>query len=236
MLHKYNEAKKDRVKSQKDEQLLTNKMKLLSQEEKKVKRKISQEYKNNENAERIRVNVLKNKEMVEEARRLKALYLEEQRIQNNHQRDGIRITLSNWRNELAEKKQNEAVKAKMEKNEIEKIIQMKKIEKENENKKMHDKVKKDYFEKEQKKKKDDYLKKLKMKKELENKIKNELNTKNNIDNSINTYQEKSIQILQRINTIDLDISQISNQTNKKMHHRKNSNSNTSSSTKKKYGY
>ena len=133
------------MKSQKDEQLLTNKMKLLSQEEKKVKRKISQEYKNNENAERIRVNVLKNKEMVEEARRLKALSLEEQRIQNNHQRDGIRITLSNWRNELAEKKQNEAVKAKMEKNEIEKIIQMKKIEKENENKKMHDKVKKEYL-------------------------------------------------------------------------------------------
>ena len=211
-------------------------MKLLSQEEKKVKRKISQEYKNNENAERIRVNVLKNKEMVEEARRLKALYLEEQRIQNNHQRDGIRITLSNWRNELAEKKQNEAVKAKMEKNEIEKIIQMKKIEKENENKKMHDKVKKEYFEKEQKKKKDDYLRKLKMKKELENKIKNELNTKSNIDNSINTYQEKSIQILQRINTIDLDISQISNQPNKKIHQRKNSNSNTSTSTKKKYGF
>lgn len=224
------------MKSQKDEQLLTNKMKLLSQEEKKVKRKISQEYKNNENAERIRVNVLKNKEMVEEARRVKALYLEEQRIQNNHQRDGIRITLSNWRNELAEKKQNEAVKAKMEKNEIEKIIQMKKIEKENENKKMHDKVKKEYFEKEQKKKKDDYLRKLKMKKELENKIKNELNTKSNIDNSINTYQEKSIQILQRINTIDLDISQISNQPNKKIHQRKNSNSNTSTSTKKKYGF
>ena len=211
-------------------------MKLLSQEEKKVKRKISQEYKNNENAERIRVNVLKNKEMVEEAKRLKALYLEEQRIQNNHQRDGIRITLSNWRNELAEKKQNEAVKAKMEKNEIEKIIQMKKIEKENENKKMHDKVKKESFEKEQKKKKDDYLRKLKMKKELENKIKNELNTKSNIDNSINTYQEKSIQILQRINTIDLDISQISNQPNKKIHQRKNSNSNTSTSTKKKYGF
>ena len=224
------------MKSQKDEQLLTNKMKLLSQEEKKVKRKISQEYKNNENAERIRVNVLKNKEMVEEARKLKALYLEEQRIQNNHQRDGIRITLSNWRNELAEKKQNEAVKAKMEKNEIEKIIQMKKIEKENENKKMHDKVKKEYFEKEQKKKKDDYLRKLKMKKELENKIKNELNTKSNIDNSINTYQEKSIQILERINTIDLDISQISNQPNKKIHQRKNSNSNTSTSTKKKYGF
>ncbi len=211
-------------------------MKLLSQEEKKVKRKISQEYKNNENAERIRVNVLKNKEMVEEARKLKALYLEEQRIQNNHQRDGIRITLSNWRNELAEKKQNEAVKAKMEKNEIEKIIQMKKIEKENENKKMHDKVKKEYFEKEQKKKKDDYLRKLKMKKELENKIKNELNEKSIIDNSINTYQEKSIQILQRINTIDLDISQISNQPNKKIHQRKNSNSNTSTSTKKKYGF
>lgn len=224
------------MKSQKDEQLLTNKMKLLSQEEKKVKRKISQEYKNNENAERIRVNVLKNKEMVEEARKLKALYLEEQRIQNNHQRDGIRITLSNWRNELAEKKQNEAVKAKMEKNEIEKIIQMKKIEKENENKKMHDKVKKEYFEKEQKKKKDDYLRKLKMKKELENKIKNELNEKSIIDNSINTYQEKSIQILQRINTIDLDISQISNQPNKKIHQRKNSNSNTSTSTKKKYGF
>ena len=224
------------MKSQKDEQLLTNKMKLLSQEEKKVKRKISQEYKNNENAERIRVNVLKNKEMVEEARKLKVLYLEEQRIQNNHQRDGIRITLSNWRNELAEKKQNEAVKAKMEKNEIEKIIQMKKIEKENENKKMHDKVKKEYFEKEQKKKKDDYLRKLKMKKELENKIKNELNEKSIIDNSINTYQEKSIQILQRINTIDLDISQISNQPNKKIHQRKNSNSNTSTSTKKKYGF
>ena len=124
----------------------------------------------------------------------------------------------------------------MEKNEIEKIIQMKKIEKENENKKMHDKVKKEYFEKEQKKKKDDYLRKLKMKKELENKIKNELNTKSNIDNSINTYQEKSIQILQRINTIDLDISQISNQPNKKIHQRKNSNSNTSTSTKKKYGF
>ena len=54
------------MKSQKDETLLINKMKLLSKEEDKVSLKVKNSTKMQENMERIRVNVLKNKEMVEE--------------------------------------------------------------------------------------------------------------------------------------------------------------------------
>ena len=50
--------------------------------------------------ERIRVNVLKNKEMVEEMKRLKQLELEEKRMKINEIKNRVEGTLSTWRDNL----------------------------------------------------------------------------------------------------------------------------------------
>lgn len=222
--------KRDRLKSQKDEQLLNNKMKLLSQEEKKVAKRLEADTKYQENVERIRVSVLKNKEMVEEAKRIKELQLEEQKMQNHQKMNEIRNSLRNWRTNLIEKRQNEGIKVKIEKNEIEKLIQIKKDENQLKNRLIHDKVQNDALLKEQKRKKEEYDKKLKMKKELEQKIKAEIEKKSKIDQNINNYQEKSIEIVQRINTLDIDLSTAKSVTK---HQRRPSYCNTSTSTTKK---
>jgi hypothetical protein len=54
---------------------------------------------------------------------------------------------------------------------------------------------------EEKKRKEEYERKLKIKKELQDKINQEQQLKQDIDNNINKYQEQSIKIMQRINTM-----------------------------------
>ena len=87
--------KKDRIKSQKDEVILSNKMKLLAQEEKKVQRQRGKDSRYQENIEQIRVNVLKNKEMIEEAKRLKELDAEETKLKTSKKKSENKESLLN---------------------------------------------------------------------------------------------------------------------------------------------
>ena len=66
LLKEYIEIKKDRTKSEKDEEILLNRKKLLNNEEIKVAKRKLIESKNQENLEKIRVNVLKEKKILKE--------------------------------------------------------------------------------------------------------------------------------------------------------------------------
>ena len=200
---KYAEMKKDRIKSQKDELLLSNKMKLLAQEEKKIQRRLETDSRFQENIEQIRVSVLKNKEMVEEAKRLKELDQEEKKLKNSKTKTEIRESLSNWRINVTNKNKDKVKQIKQEKAENEKLIQMYKDEKKSKNQYLHDRIQTEAMFHEEKKKKEEIDKKMKMKQELENKIKWEIEKKNKLDTNINKYQENSIKIVQRLNTMDL---------------------------------
>lgn len=72
----YADIRRDRAKSQRDEKYLKNKMTLLNKEESKIPKKIKLNVSNIESKDRIRVNVLKNKEMVDNMKREREAQLE----------------------------------------------------------------------------------------------------------------------------------------------------------------
>ena len=169
------------MKSQKDETLLINKMKLLSKEEDKVSLKVKNSTKMQENMERIRVNEIKNR---------------------------VEGTLSTWRDNLQEKNMEVAMETKNEQKALEEMIHSNKMSLSEKKRSLHDKVQLSKKEQEEKRRKEEYERKLKMKKELEEKINKEKELKQQYDDRINNYQEESIKIVQRINTLNFDNSRI----------------------------
>ena len=149
------------MKSQKDETLLINKMKLLSKEEDKVSLKVKNSTKMQENMERIRVNVLKNKEMVEEMKRLKQLELEEKRMKINEIKNRVEGTLSTWRDNLQEKNMEVAMETKNEQKALEEMIHSNKMSLSEKKRSLHDKVQLSKKEQEEKRRKEEYERKLK---------------------------------------------------------------------------
>lgn len=201
-------------------------MNLLTKEESKVSQKMVIINKYKENMERIRVNVLKNKEMVDEMKRFKELELENKKMKINDLRNKIEVTLSSWRNDLQDKKAEIASETKNEQKKCQEMIQNNKQFLSEQKKSLHDQVQMQQKLKEEKKKKEEQERKLKLKKELEEKIEKELKIKKLYDEKINNYQEESFKIVQRINTLGIDAA--SHTMSKK-----NSVLNTSSSSKKK---
>lgn len=74
----------------------------------------------------------------------------------------------------------------------------------NTKKKIHDKVLSNFKDSAQKRKKENFIKKLQMKKDLEHRIALEVILKNEYDTKINQYQEESINIVHRINTVNTE--------------------------------
>ena len=201
-------------------------MNLLTKEESKVSQKMVIINKYKENMERIRVNVLKNKEMVDEMKRFKELELENKKMKINDLRNKIKVTLSSSKDDLHDKKSKITSETKNEQKKCQEMIQNNKQFLSEQKKSLHDQVQMQQKLKEEKKKKEEQERKLKLKKELEEKIEKELKIKKLYDEKINNYQEESFKIVQRINTLGIDAA--SHTMSKK-----NSVLNTSSSSKKK---
>lgn len=199
---KYMVLKKDRLISQKQEKVLSNKMKLLSQEEIKVNKRKVTDNKNNNEKEMIRVNVLKNKEMVNAAKKRneKNLMLMKKKVEDK--KETTRNTMSNWRGQIIQKNLDKMIENKQRQNEIKKLILLNKEDELRKARMMHDKVRQEYDEREMKKKKEIEEKKIKIRNDLQLKIKYETVIKQDLDNKINGYHEKGLKIIQRINNLD----------------------------------
>ena len=136
----YADIRRDRAKSQKDEKYLKNKMTLLNKEESKISKKIKLNVSNIENKERIRVNVLKNKEMVDNMKREREAQLEINKKKIKERKDKCETSLSNWRNQLSDHKLKIANLTKSEQKSNENKILKYKQNISNKKKELHDKV------------------------------------------------------------------------------------------------
>lgn len=132
--------RKERLKSEKDEKLITNKMRLLSHEEVKVERKKQIEIYTQSNIEKIRVNLLHDREMLDEAKKTHQKELKKKQKKTKQLKLRINATLKNWRNQLEKHNKNEGKIVKREKTKIEEVIQLNQEELYKRNKTMHDNV------------------------------------------------------------------------------------------------
>jgi hypothetical protein len=131
---KYVEMKKERLRSEKDANLLKNKIKMLGSEEVKVYKKGERDKKEQEENEKIRGELLKEKEMLNNLRINKMEEIQNKKNQINEMKEKISNCLTTWRSNLAEKNKGELLKMKLQKMENELIIEMNKKEVEKKNK------------------------------------------------------------------------------------------------------
>lgn len=137
---KYAELKKEREKSERDEQILANKMKLLTKEEINLFKKQQLENQYKENFDKIRENNLQEKELLDQLKKKKEAELNYRKIKANQIKENKNIVLKTWRNNLSFQNQSEAQKVKLEKNKIQEIITLNKEEINFQKKYIHDKV------------------------------------------------------------------------------------------------
>lgn len=136
----YSEMKRERKKSQKDEKLLSNKMGLLSKEEIKVYRRQQMHIYTQENMDKIKVNLLQDKERLNSVKRNRREQLNEKRKEISRRKSYINLTLKSWRSNLELCKKNEGQKTKEEQNEIQEKILLNKEAIRQRHQSLHDKV------------------------------------------------------------------------------------------------
>lgn len=137
---KYAELKKEREKSERDEQILANKMKLLAKEEINLFKKQQLENQYKENFDKIRENILQEKELLDQLKKKKETELNYRKLKASQIKENKNIVLKTWRNNLSFQNQSEAQKVKLEKNKIQEIITLNKEEINSQKKYIHDKV------------------------------------------------------------------------------------------------
>lgn len=203
---KYNEMKKERQRSQKDANLLTNKLKMLSNEEQKVFKKEEKDKKTHDELDKIRNDIQTEKDHILQMKTDNEKDVLNKKTQINLFRDNIKNALT-WRENVSEKNKSESTKMKIQKLENEQFILMNKKEIEIKNKTSCSQVKVQKLTSFEKKKKEEVIynnlffqfdKKLKLKEELETKIADEEKQTNLINEKINIIQLEEIKIIQRI--------------------------------------
>jgi hypothetical protein len=202
-LNKYlSDLKKDRQRTEKDERLLQYRNNILNMEENKAAKKLELAAKNQEKMEKIRVNMDKDKRMMLEKKKSDLINLEKQKNKNTNMKIKINNSLKSWKSNVTKKNKNEADKIKEERNQIRNLINETKEKNNNFNKEMHDSVQLNHLQFAEQKRYEDYLKKLQLKKEIEEQIQKELALKSELDLKIDEHQKKNQEIINRIKSFN----------------------------------
>ena len=198
-LNKYlSDLKKDRQRTEKDEKLLNYRNKILNMEENKAAKKLELVAKNQEKKQKIRVNMNKDRKIMEDKKRNDLINLEKQKNKNSNLKNKIDISLKNWKTNVSKKNKDEADKIKEERNQIRSIINETKEKNNNINKEMHDSVQLSHLQIAEQKRNEEFQKKLKLKREIEEQIQKELALKNELELKINEQQKKNQEIIERL--------------------------------------
>ena len=198
-LNRYlSDLKKDRQRTEKDEKLLNYRNRILNMEESKAAKKLELVAKNQEKKERIRVNMKNDKKIMQQKRQNDLINLEKQKNKNSTIKNEIDKSLKNWKKNVTKKNKNEADKIKEERNQIRTLINETKEKNNNFNKEMHDSVQLSHLQIEERKRNEEYQKKLKLKREIEEQIQKELALKSEIESRINQHQKNNQEIVDRI--------------------------------------
>ena len=198
ILNKYIlELRKKRRNSDKFEKQLS-KRKRLNNEESRCSKKSELVEKNRENKAKIKVNLLKSKELLELKRKNEEIDLEKLKEKNNIIKTEINNSLKNWKINLKKKSKEGADKLKEEKKLIENIRISGKKDLMNINRQKHDLIINNHLKNEEKRKIEEYQKKLRIKNILEKKIQKEIDLKQFFDNKIDRQNKENDELLKRI--------------------------------------
>ena len=190
--------KKKRKSSEKIENQLSKRKAILNNEETKALKQLKLEKKNKINKEKIKVNLLRNKELLEKKKLNDQINLKNQKSKNNIMKKEIDNSLKNWKISVKTKNKEGADKLKEQRKIIESIRLSGRNDMINMNKKKHDLIIYDHLQSEEKRKLEEYHKKLKIKKILENKIKKEIDLKQFFDNKIDRQNRENEELIKRI--------------------------------------
>ncbi len=192
------EIKKKRKYSERMENQLSKRKKLLNKEEIKVGRQLKLEEKNKEIKEQIKVHLLRNKEILEKKKIADELYFKRQRTKNNIMKKEMENSLKSCKNILKTKKKEEADKTKEERKIIDSIAKSGKKDVIDKNRLKHDMIINDHLQNEEKRKIEEKNKKMKIRFELEDKIKREIYLKQKLDDKINRTNKENNEIIKRL--------------------------------------
>lgn len=199
---KYIEAKFSRKIVERDEKCIQNKMDLLSNKEIETEKKCKAKTKNQKNFEDIKDDIKKQRDKLKELKKKNEESLKIKKDKVKEQKKQTKVILSEWRMKNAEKHKGAGTKKYAEKRNIEEAIQKEKAKLINKNKFLHDQVKMNLIQIENRKKQEEIEKKFRVKKELEERINEELNTRKELQDKIDSYNAKSVQIHERIKVME----------------------------------
>lgn len=197
---KYLELKEDRKKTAQEANLLENKVKQMSLDDTKNAKKEDKE-KQKEIEKKITQDKIKQEK--ERLRRMKEKLdaeLKQKKNQINVMRENTKNVVTNWKNNLTEKNKSELQKFKMIREENEKFVSSIKQEDEEKNKQQCIQIKSQIINSNEKRKKLEFDRKLKMKQMLEAKINEELYVKASLEEKIVNLEEKETQITEKRKT------------------------------------
>lgn len=198
MRKQYNEMKRDRISSQKNVDIMENKIKLLESEEVNVKKTLNRQVltKNQMIKKMAELGAAKEDLIKAKMEQQKEAKLKSEKMQM--MRENIQHTLKNYHKEVAEKNREEALKQKMIKEEI---LEIKK-EQQNEileKNKMTQKIVKEQLKGfAEKKKQDELKKKLKMKEDLVRKMKEEEKLREELEQKMTQCEIKEGELIEKI--------------------------------------
>jgi hypothetical protein len=198
MRKQYNEMKRDRVSSQKNVDIMENKIKLLESEEVNVKKTLNRQVltKNQMIKKMAELGAAKEDLIKAKMEQQKEAKIKSEKLQM--MRENIQHTLKNYHKEVAEKNREEALKQKMIKEEI---LEIKK-EQQNEileKNKMTQKIVKDQIKGfAEKKKQEEIKKKIKMKEELARKMKEEEKLREELEQKMTQCEIKEGELIEKI--------------------------------------
>ena len=198
MRKQYNEMKRDRISSQKNVDIMENKIKLLESEEVNVKKTLNRQVltKNQMIKKMAELGAAKEDLIKAKMEQQKEAKIKSEKMQM--MRENIQHTLKNYHKEVAEKNREEALKQKMIKEEI---LEIKK-EQQNEileKNKMTQKIVKEQLKGfAEKKKQDELKKKLKMKEDLVRKMKEEEKLREELEQKMTQCEIKEGELIEKI--------------------------------------
>ena len=192
------ELRKKRRNSEKFEKQLSRRGRILNNEESKCSKRHELIAKSKENKEKIKVNLLRNKELLEMKKRKDEINLEKQKTKNITLKAEINNSLKNWKTNVKNKNKEGADKLKEERKIIENIKVSGKKDMLNINRKKHDLIINNHLQNEEKRKIEEYKKKVRIKNLLEIKIQKEIDLKQFFDNKIDRRNKENDEVLKRI--------------------------------------
>ena len=198
MRKQFNEMKRERLSSQKNVDIMENKIKLLESEELNVKKTLNRQIMNKNTMVKKMAELGAAKEEIIKAKMDQQKEVKQRNEKMLSMREQIQYTLKNYHANVAMKNQEEAQKQKQIKQEIMELKKEQMDEIYKKNKQTQQIVREQVKGFSEKKKQEELRKKQKLKEELARKMKEEMKLKEELEEKLNVCEKKEGELIDKI--------------------------------------